>query len=160
MMHPIHDVDVLLLLAIALSSKRRPAELVEILAAADLIQGAIPSQVKLGEAFSRLSSHGLIAEVEERFALTPDGQKIMAGQRRKADTPERSFAVKEKLSGYEVTGEHASILLTADQLAAAIAAHQAFVKVAGIKRPEPKAPETSKRAGQWRRPTAARGQKG
>jgi hypothetical protein len=158
-MHPIHDVDVLLLLAIALASKRRPADLAEILAAADLIQGAIPSQLKLGEAFSRLSNHGLIGEVEGRFTLTPEGQKIMAGQRRKADTVERSFAIKEKLSGYEVTGEPAVILLTADQLAAAIAAHQAFVKEVGIKRPEPKAPEANKRAGQWRRPTAARWRK-
>jgi hypothetical protein len=158
-MHPIHDVDVSLLLATALSSKRRPADLAEILAAADLIQGAIPSPLKLGEAFSRLSSQGLIAEVEGRFTLTPDGQKIMAGQRRKADTPERSFAIREKLSGYEVTGQPAPILLTADQLAAAIAAHQAAQKAAGIKRPEPKAPEAGKRTGQWRRPTTARGRK-
>lgn len=158
-MHPIHDVDVLLLQAIALASKRRPAELVEILAAADLIQGAMPSPSKLGEAFSRLSSHGLIADLEGRFALTPDGQKIMAGQRRKADTVERNIAIKEKLSVYEAAGEQVSILLTAEQLAAAIAAHEAFVKEAGIRRPEPKAPEANKRAGQWRRPTAARGRK-
>ena len=38
-MHPIHDVDALLLLAIGLASKRRPAEPLEIVAAIDLIQG-------------------------------------------------------------------------------------------------------------------------
>ena len=36
-MHPVHDVDSLLILATALSSKRRPAELVEIVSAADLL---------------------------------------------------------------------------------------------------------------------------
>jgi hypothetical protein len=42
-MYPVHDVDALLLIATTLSSKRRPAELVEIIAAADLLQVAIPA---------------------------------------------------------------------------------------------------------------------
>ena len=37
-MSPIHDVDVLLLLAVSLAAKRRPAEPVDIIAAIDLIQ--------------------------------------------------------------------------------------------------------------------------
>ena len=59
-MQPIHDTDVLLLLSLAFSSKRRPAELIEIVAAAEIVQGVIPANVRLIESFSRLSQCGLI----------------------------------------------------------------------------------------------------
>ena len=52
------DVDVVILLATALSAKRRPATLAEIVAAADLIQGAIPYVEKLGDAIRWLSARG------------------------------------------------------------------------------------------------------
>ena len=94
-MHPIHDVDVLLLLALALSSKRRPAELVEIVAAADVIQGVIPSELRLVDAFSRLATHGLICEQDGGFTLTPQAQKVMAGSGREADTEKRIARIKE-----------------------------------------------------------------
>jgi hypothetical protein len=42
----------LVLLATALAAKRRPAELLEIMAAIDLIQGNIPNETKLSEAFA------------------------------------------------------------------------------------------------------------
>ena len=99
-MYPVHDVDALLLLAMALASKRRPAGLAEIIAAADLVQGSIPSESKLGEAFHRLSMHGLIREAEGCFTLTPDAQKIMTGQPRKADAQERILGIKGTLSAY------------------------------------------------------------
>jgi len=117
-MYPVHDVDALLLLAMALASKRRPAELAEIIAAADLIQGSIPSESKLGEAFHRLSMHGLIREAEGGFTLTPDAQKIMTGQPRKADAQERILGIKENLSAYNPQEEHPPILVTAEQLRA------------------------------------------
>ena len=162
-MHPIHDVDALLLLATALASKRRPADLVEIIAAADLIHGFIPFEAKLREAFSRLAAHGLIGAADDRFALTPDAQKIMAGQPKKADTTERIFWIKEKLSAYQPKGEHASIRLTAEQLIAAMAAHRASGKGAGrnLLMPKPKAAERdSQRPGQWRKkPATARRRK-
>jgi len=166
-MHPVHDVDALLLLALALSSKRRPAELAEIMAAADLIQGAIPSETKLGEAFHRLSTHGLIGEVDGRFTLTPDAQKIMVGQPRKAETAERIFNVREKLSAYEPAGKHAPIVLTEEQLAQAILAHRNAGQDAGknmlVPKPKPKTADDDKRPdkrpGQWRRPFASRKRK-
>ncbi len=82
-MHPIHDVDVVILLATMMSSKRRPAELVELVAAADMIQGFIPYESKLGDAVSRLSCHGLICQEGQGFALTPDATKILAAMPRR-----------------------------------------------------------------------------
>src|SRR3989338_8138939 len=104
-MYPVHDVDAILLLAMSLAAKRRPAELVEIIAAADLTQGAIPSESKLVESFYRLSAYGLIREVEGGYTLTPDAQQMMAGQRKKADTEERIFGIKENLADYNLKGE-------------------------------------------------------
>ena len=127
-MYPVHDVDAILLLALSLAAKRRPAELVEIIAAADLAQGAIPSETKLSDSFYRLSEYGLICALEGGYTLTPDAQQMMAGQRRKAETPERIFGIKESLADYHLKGEHAIILLTVEQLAAAITEHQTSKK--------------------------------
>ena len=73
-MQPIHDTDVLLLLSLALSSKRRPAELIEIVAAAEIVQGVIPANVRLIESFSRLSQCGLICAQGSGFTLTAEAQ--------------------------------------------------------------------------------------
>lgn len=161
-MHPIHDVDVILLLATTLASKRRPAELAEIMAATDLIQEAIPSESKLGEAFGRLTAQGLLSAVDGRFTLTPDAQQVMAGQRRKADTAERIFAVKEKLAAYHPAHEHAPVQPTTEELRAAVLAYRAAAKVAGGNQlvPKPKVPaDDPKRASQWRKAGAARRRK-
>ena len=83
-MHPVHDVDSLLILAIALSSKRRPAELLEIVAAADLLQNNIPNEAKLVEAFDRLAKYGLLKAEADGFALTAPAQEIITGLPRKA----------------------------------------------------------------------------
>jgi len=66
-MQTIHDVDALLLMATLLASKRRPADLVEIMAAADLVQGSVPAVNKLVESFARLGTAGLLVEVEGGF---------------------------------------------------------------------------------------------
>lgn len=163
-MHPIHDVDVLLLLATALASKRRPAELVDIMVAADLIQGSIPPAAKLVESFHRLSMHGLLQEGDGGFALTPEAQNIMAGQRRKADLADRVFVIKEKLAGWNPVGEFAPIRLTEEQLNAAIGAQRtsaaaaAAEKVVLVARPQP-AEDRNKRAGHWRKPSSTRGRR-
>lgn len=163
-MHPVHDVDALLLLAMALSSKRRPAELAEIMAAADLIQGAIPAEAKLAEAFHRLSTHGLIGEEAGGFTLSADAQKIITGLPKKAEMAERVFDIKQRLAAHAVRGEHVAIVLTLEQLSAAIVAHRASGQGAGknLLMPKPKTPETEKkRAGHWRKPLgAARRRKG
>ena len=70
-MYPIHDHDPLVLLATALAAKRRPAALLEIMAAIDLIQGNIPNEAKLSEAFARLGQSGLLVERDDGVALTP-----------------------------------------------------------------------------------------
>ena len=155
-MHPIHDVDVLLLMATALASKRRPAELAEIMAAADLLHGSIPLDVDLAAAFLRLSTHGLISEEAGRFTLTPDALEFMAGVRhkRKAEPAERLLAVKQQLADYTPKGEGTAIRLATEQIGAAILAHRVFLKGPGRNMlvPRPKAAvDKAKRPGQWRK---------
>ena len=109
-MHPVHDVDALLLLATALSSKRRPAELAEIMAAADLIQGAIPAEQKLVEAFARLGRNGLISAGEGGIALTPPALAMVADLPKKmVEADERIFTIKAKLAAYQPEGEQAPV---------------------------------------------------
>jgi len=122
-MHLVHDIDVTLLMALALAAKRRPADLGEIIAAADLLDGAVPSEAKLGDAFSRLSLAGLVAEVGGAFTLTPDAQKIMSGQSRKADSRERAFTIKEKLGAYSPQDGLPAIQPTAEAIRAASSAY-------------------------------------
>ena len=69
-MYPVHDVDATLLLALSLASKRRPAELAEIIAATELMQGAIPQEFKLCDSFYRLSEYGLISASDGGYILT------------------------------------------------------------------------------------------
>jgi len=158
-MRPIADVDVLILMATALASKRRPAELAEIVAAVDLLQGAIPLPDRLGEAIARLSILGLIRAEEGGLALTPAGQEIMAGQPRKANTEERILATKGKLAGYVAKGESVAIALTREQLGAAIQVHKAAKRVLGknLLMPKPKPDRHFKVEGRWRRASATRG---
>lgn len=155
-MHPIHDVDVLLMLATALASKRRPAELAEIMAAADLLHGSIPLDVEMAAAFLRLSTQGLIGEAAGGFTLTPDALELMAGVRykKKAETPERLLAIRQELSAYTPKAEGLAIRLPTEQVSAAILAHRTFLKGPGRNMlvPKPKAAvDKDKRPGQWRR---------
>ena len=161
-MHPIHDFDVLLLLATALSSKRRPAELVEIIAAADLIQEGPPSEPKVIEAFSRLAINGLLVEIDGGFALTPDAQKLVERLPKKADSAERIFIVRDKLSEYNAKPVNAPIVISEAQLKAAIDAHKLAgeSKVKDLLVPKPKPVEQAQRPGQrQRKPFAARRRK-
>ena len=160
-MRPTPDIDVLILMATALSSKRRPAQLAEIVAAADLIQGFIPYVEKLGEALQRLASVGLISAVEGGFALTPAALAIMAQQPKKAATEERIAAIKLDLAAYVPAGEYAPVVLTAEQLGAAIQAHKAERKAAGknLLMPKEKPDRHFKVEGRWRSAPATRGRK-
>lgn len=156
-MYPVHNVDAILLLAIALSSKRRPAELVEIIAANDLIQGAVCSEPELTEAFHNLSTHGLISQVGEGYALTPVALTIMTAGRKKADNEERLMCLKAALSAYNLKGDHPVILVSTEQLSAAILAHQASKEHAGknLLVPKPKPVVDAKRPGR-RKPLPSR----
>ena len=162
-MPPLNDIDALLLLSLAVSSKRRPAEFIEIIAATDLIQGVVPSELRLVEAFSRLAERGLICARDGGFMLTPDAQKIMTGQSRKVDAAQRMQSIKDKFSAYESNSEHAPILLTAKEVCTAILAYRDSVKGPGrnLLAPRPNAVrDDSPRPGQrQRKPLPARRRK-
>lgn len=162
-MQPVHDLDAVLLMAITLSSKRRPAELAEIMAAADLIQGSLPAESKLCEAFAKLSSHGLICAADSGYTLTPNALKIMTTLPRKGENEARIRVAREKLTAYLSKGEHPPLVIAAEQFKAAIAAHRASGLGAGKNMlvPKPKAPESDlKRPGQrQRKPLATRRKK-
>lgn len=151
-MYPVHDVDAILLLAMSLAAKRRPAELAEIIAAADLAQGAIPPESKLSESIYRLSAYGLICGQDGGYALTPDAQQMLTGHAKKAKTPERIYDIKESLADYKLKGEHTAILVTEEQLGAAVLAHQSSKSDTGknLLAPKPKPAEDGKQPGQRR----------
>ena len=157
-----HPVDALLFLALAISSKRRPADLLGIVAAVDLIQGAqgiVPSQSALSEAFHRLSVHGLIAALDEGFALTPKAQRILTSLPRKAEPLERMTTLRNTLLTCAPTGEHEAIVINGNQLGAAILAHQNAGKNAGRNMlvPKPRPTEGNNRPGlRQRKPLPAR----
>jgi hypothetical protein len=157
-MRPVHDVDVIILMATTLSSKRRPAELVEIVAAADLIQGSIPFVEKLGEAIQRLSTLGLITATDGGFTLTAIAQKLIADQPKKASTEELVIAVRNNLAAYSPMEQYAPIALLPEQLVAAIQAHKITRKASGknLLMPKPKVDRHFKVEGRWRRVPATR----
>mgnify|MGYP003590697027 CR=1 FL=1 len=140
LMHPIHDIDVLVLLALALSSKRRPAQLVEVITAAEIVQHVIPANLRLIESFSRLAKCGLICAMDSGFTLTSEAQTIMANPSRTNDTSRRIASIKEKLASYEAKSEHAPILLSAKEVSAAILAHRALSRITGNRLLATKAP--------------------
>ena len=164
-MHINHPVDALLFQALALSSKRRPAELVEIIAAVDLIQGAqgiIPPETALNEAFQRLSAQLLICETEVGFALTSKALQLISGLPRKAGIVERICSIRDKLATFPPGGERATILLTKEQLATAILKHQAAREITGknLLVPKPKPFENGNKPGlRQRKPLPARRRK-
>lgn len=160
-MRLIPDVDGPILMATALSSKRRPAELVEIVAATDLIQGSIPFVDKLGEAMRRLSACGLIARAGDGYTLTPPAHAIMEAQPKKAGMEVRLAAIKDKLAALVPKEEGEPIQLSGEQLREAILAHKASRKAPGknLLMPKPKADSHFKVEGRWRRAPAKRGGK-
>lgn len=146
-MHPVHDVDVLLLLAIAISSKRRPAALAEIIAATDLIHGSVLPKPQLKAAFSNLSMYGLILQVGDGYALTPLALTLLSAGRKKADSEERLKGLKLAIPAYNLKGDHPAILVTEEQLGAAMHEHQQSKELAGknLLAPKPKPAVDSKR---------------
>jgi hypothetical protein len=162
--HPMRllpDIDVVILMATALSAKRRPAALAEIVAAADLLQGFVPYPDKLGDAMKRLSSAGLVGAVEDGFALTPAAEKLVTALPKKADMEERLAALRSSLAAYTPKEECAAIALAEEDLAAAIKAHEAEKKSSGqnMAMPKPKLDRHFKVEGRWRRASGTRERK-
>jgi hypothetical protein len=140
-MHPVHDVDVLLLLSIAISSKRRPAQLADIIAASDLIHGSVLPKAELKAAFHKLSAYGLILQVDDGYVLTPVALTILSVGRKRADNTERLQGLKLAISAYNLKGDHAAILVTEEHLSAAMHEHQLSKAHAGknllVPKPKP-----------------------
>ena len=151
-MHPVHNVDAILLLALLHAAKRRPAGLVEIVAAVDLTLEARPPASKLSESFSRLSEHGLICAQDGGYALTPNALPLLSGHAKKANAQERIQNIKGNLAAYRVKGEHALVSVEEKQIAEAVLLHQTTRRSAGKKNmlmPKPKpVEEPGKRPGQ------------
>jgi hypothetical protein len=165
-MHTTHPVDSLLLLAVALSSKRRPAELVEIIAAVDLAEGAqgiVPSALIICDALHRLAKHGFVSTSDGLFALTPAALQIMAALPRKAATPERLSSIQAALaSATAPAAECPTLQLTTNQVSSAIVAHRASGKNVGknLLVPKPNTSDAPPKPGQrQRKPFSARRRK-
>ncbi len=152
-MYPIHDHDPLVLLATALAAKRRPAELLEIMAAIDLIQGNIPNEEKLSEAFVRLSQNGLLVERDGGVVLTPAAESQIQALPRKGEMAERLIALRSLLVAYSTAADGLAVVIPADQLRAAMLAHRAAAASAGknLLVPKPKPEAAKARPGQRQR---------
>lgn len=159
-MHPIHDTDPLLLLAVAMASKRRPAELLEIVAAVDLLQGKVPGETKFADTLARLAVAGLIVGSEEAgLALTPAAQRLIEVLPRKGEAEERLQALKEGLGAYAQGPEQPPVVIAGAAILTAILAHRAAAKstAKNLLVPKPKPAETTSRPGQrQRKPAPAR----
>ncbi|MFA6062228.1 MAG: hypothetical protein WC736_06415 [Gallionella sp.] len=140
-MYPVHDVDALLLLAISLASKRRPAELIGIIAACDLIPDTVFSETKLQDAFERMSGAGLITCSEEGYTLSSIAQQLITSQPKKADAQARLISIKANLAAYTPKGEHGISSVTSGQLLDAQQSHLQEKKQSGknlfVPRPKP-----------------------
>ncbi len=120
-----HNFDAIFLLAMSLAAKRRPAELVEIIAAIDLAQGAIPTSAKLSDTFYRLSQFGLVCVQDGGFTLTPYALNILSGQKKSTKDEARILAIKEALAECRVKSAPTLIELETKQIADAIREHKA-----------------------------------
>ena len=147
-----HRIDAAILMAVTLSSKRRPAELIEIVTAADLILGFVPFAEKFGTAIERLSTRGLVTMSEGGFTLTDAGREMMSKQPRKASQEDIIAAIKNSLAAWRQRAEHPPVLLGPEQLGAAIRAHKATRKTGkNVLMPRPTVTRHFKVEGRWRK---------
>ncbi len=152
-MHPIHDVDVLLLLSCSLAGKRRPADAAGIMAAIDLLQGNIPAEEKLVESFARLGRAGLLTGSCEACALTAAAETLIGALPKKGENDQRLFELRGLLGAYQPAAEAPAITVTAETLRAALLAHRAAAVGAGknLLVPKPRPETTQARPGQRQR---------
>ena len=124
-MHPIHDADVLLLLAITLASKCKPATLAEVVVCLARVQARLPAEARLLEAFEHLSRHGLIAAQEDGYTLCEAAENVMRGVPRRKEIAEQLFCLKDRLAQFDGKPSKPPVQPEAAELAAALAAWQA-----------------------------------
>lgn len=153
-MYPTHDVDAQLLLATLIAAKRRPAELVELVAAAEFLGCPIKSASLWTAALKRAVSHVLIIADGGGFTLTPAAQSVVAGLPKKADSEERVFLVRERLARYEPAAPCAELTLAEEQFEDALRTHASHARQGGanLLMPKPKPEESAPPRRGGRRP--------
>jgi len=154
-MYPIHDTDAQLLLATFTASKRRPAALAEIVAAAEFMGCPVTAPRAWASAFEQLSTHGLLVAAGDGYALAPAAQEMASGLPKKAESDERVFLVRERLSAYKAPAASAAVVVSEAQFEAALAAHAALAQQGGknLLMPKPKRDDDDRpRRPQGRRP--------
>lgn len=124
-MHPVYDTDPLLLLAITLASKRRPASVDEIIIAVGTLKSELPAESRLLEAFARLGAHGLIALSDAGYALSASGESLLRELPARGDADDRLFRLKHLLSEADLRPDGFVAKPDAAALAAAAAAWRA-----------------------------------
>ncbi len=151
-MQPISDTDALFLLATTLASKRRPAELVEIIAGFEPLLEPVPGTSRLIDSIRRLTAHGLVQVEDERFSLSAAGQQLMVGLPRKADTAGLVTHLRGKLAAFEGPASFPSVHLGQAQVDRAVLTQRAAAKEPGknLLMPKPKAEEEDTRRSSWR----------
>lgn len=151
-MRPVHDSDVLLLLATTLASKRRPATLVDIAAAMDHLHDRRPPAAKLADSFARLAANGLLVEEDGGYRLTAAAEAMMATQPRRSEMKRLVFELRDKLAEYSPL-QGAAVMVSAEALEAAMAEHRAAAKAPGVQliRPVRSKETDNKRASTARR---------
>lgn len=161
--HPNLDIEALLLFAISLASKRRPADLQAVMAATDLIQSPIPGQILLRNGFSRLATLGLLTENEEEcFVLSDAAEALLAAAPQRNDRAIRLKGIREALAAYRPAGEQPGLLIRPERFDKAILGHraEAQLKVKNLLVPKPKTDGDKSRPGQrQRKPIPARKRK-
>jgi hypothetical protein len=141
-MHPVHDVDAILILSLSVVAKRRPADLVEIVTATSLTQGTIPAAPLLSDSFARLSACGLIVGIDGGYTLSADAQEMLASRRKKDDNEKMLSGIMEHLTKYQCKAAHLSIHVSEEQLLVAVktsrAASNGPVRSLLASKPKPK----------------------
>lgn len=153
-MYPVHDIDAQLLLATLIAAKRRPAELADIVAAAEFLGCPVSAPRAWADALRRATSHGLILATETTagptWSLSPAAQTLSQGLPKKAETAERVFLVREKLAAYTPAAPSAEVPVSEEQFNEALKTHAALAAQGGknLLMPKPKAePEDARRRG-------------
>ncbi|KAF7598253.1 MAG: hypothetical protein CGU28_13035 [Candidatus Dactylopiibacterium carminicum] len=149
-MHPVHDADALLLLALVLASKRHPATLEETIIALHSVRPELPGGVRLREAFARLSAHGLIQPNEAGYTLTAAAETLLSQVPVRGELDNRLFEIKRALIDLEPVAGIEPIRLESQRVTEAVQAFRASLP------PPTKSERFAARPGKQSRPVRRR----
>lgn len=100
-MYPVNDIDAQLLLATFIAAKRRPAELSDVIAAAEVLGCRITIARPWVDTLRRATSQGLIVANGSGFELSEAALALCAALPKKAANEERLFLIRQELNAYE-----------------------------------------------------------